>query len=162
MTLGVGATNELDVSELGGALDDVGSTTTAEAVVEVAVPEGVPGAAVSLEHPARPANTATTRATAHLLVIGRTPLAAFSNPSTITATCSDEKPSFGMWTTDVGAPWPVASRRFTGGVRALQNCLTTIQQGRVSRPNECDGPLAVRRPAGTCNLGRPAGRSRFL
>ena len=75
MTLGVGTTNELDVSGLDVVLDDVGSTTTAEAVVEVAVPEGVPGAAVSLEHPARLANTTATRATAHLLVIGRTPLA---------------------------------------------------------------------------------------
>src|SRR6476620_3121364 len=76
MTLGVGTTNELDASGLGAALDDRGSTTTAVRVDEVAVPEGVPGAADSPEQPARPTNTAVMRATANFLAIGSTPLAA--------------------------------------------------------------------------------------
>jgi hypothetical protein len=99
MTLGVGTTNELDTAGLDVVLDDVGSTTTAEAVVEVGAPEGVPGAAVSLEQPAMATNRAATEATANLLVIGRTPLAAGSNPSTISAIRDDLKPSFKMCTT---------------------------------------------------------------
>jgi len=100
MTLGVGTTNELDVSGLGTALDDPGSITTGVGVVEV-VPEGVAGAAASLVHPARPVKTIATRATANLLVIGRTPWAAVGSPCTIAAICDDLKPGFGMWTTSV-------------------------------------------------------------
>ena len=43
--------------------------------------------------------TVDDQATANLLVIGRTPLAAGSNPSTISAIRDDLKPSFKMCTT---------------------------------------------------------------
>jgi hypothetical protein len=90
MTLGVGTTNELGVTAADVVLADP-DVSMATATLAVEVPEGVPGAAASLVQPARPTNTTVTRATANLLPIGRTPLAAVSNPSTIAATCGDEK-----------------------------------------------------------------------
>jgi len=71
MTLGVGRMNEL-VAAAFVALGDPDVTTMVGAAV-VDVPEGVAGAAASLVHPARPTDTIATRATANLLVIGRTP-----------------------------------------------------------------------------------------
>ena len=89
MTLGVGATDELDVPGLDAALDDPGSTTSAgAALLRWRSRRESPGAAASPEQPARPTNTPTTRAAANLLVINRTPSPLCSNPSTITATAT--------------------------------------------------------------------------